>query len=548
MTDYEDASSGGSGDVLTRRGFLKVGAGAAAVSGAAGLLAACGGKDSSAQTQTAAAGTPKRGGTLTLGVISGGTAETVVPALGINAPDLVRLPQLYEPLFRVGPEIKDLIPTLALSAEPNADATSWTLQLRPDVVWHDGKPFTADDVVWTIQQWQNPRNLNSGQTAGMIDYERLRKRGNLTIEVPLLFPVAQFPTLMTSAAYNNLVVPNGTSISEQAHNPVGTGPFKFVSFQPGSQSVFAANPHYWQPGLPYLDKLIVDSSFTAPAAQMNALLAGDIHVSTIAPYTLAKENESNSQIEILNSIGGNWYQICMRINRDPWTDVRVRQAMRLIANRPEIIAAGLDGYGTVGNDLLGKGCTYFASDLTRSQDIEQAKSLLKAAGKSGLTATLPVADAAPGLLESATVYAQQAKAAGVNVILQNVSSSTYFTPSGGYLSRPFGLDYNAYSDPSLTVSYRGQYNKNAPYNDTAWGLTPATASTAPLLAQAVGELNPSKAAELWHEVQLLQFNEGGALVFAYAAFVDIIATNVHGLQTTMAGYLNNWHLLGAWLS
>ena len=546
--EHDDTSNWSGRDrSLTRRSFLKVGGGAVVVGGTASLLAACGGTSATSSTARAdtSSGKPKRGGTLTLGVISGGTAETIVPALGVNAPDLVRLPQLYEPLFRVGPEI-DLIPTLALSAEPNADATSWTLQLRPDVIWHDGKPFTADDVVWTIQQWQNPRNINSGTTAGMIDYERVRKRGNLTVEVPLLFPVAQFPTFTTF--YNNLVVPNGTSISEQAHNPVGTGPFKFVSFQPGSQSVFAANPHYWQPGLPYVDKLIVDSSFTAPAAQMNALLAGDIHVFTQAPYTLAKENESNSQIEILNSIGGNWYQICMRINREPFTDVRVRQAMRLVANRPEIIAAGLDGYGTVGNDLLGKYCPYFASDLTRSQDIEQAKSLLKAAGKSGLTATLPVADAAPGLLESATVYAQQAKAAGINVILQNVSSSTYFTPSGGYLSRPFGLDYAAAASPSLPFDYLAQYQKSAPYNDTAWGLTPATAATDPLLAQAVGELNPSKAAELWHEVQLLQFNEGGALVFAQANFVDIISTSVHGLQTTKAGYLNDWYLLGAWLS
>jgi peptide/nickel transport system substrate-binding protein len=380
----------------------------------------------------------------------------------------------------------------------------------------------------------------------MIDFKGVKKRDNLTVEVPLLVPVAELPTLLTF--YNYLVVPNGATISEQARNPVGTGPFKFVSFTPGTQSTFAANPHYWQSGLPYVDKLVVNSSFTDSTAQMDALLAGDIDVFTQVPYTLAKENASNSQIRILNSAGSNWYQVCMRINHEPFTDVRVRQAMRLIADRPEIVAAGLDGYGTIGNDLEGDYCEHFASQLHRSQDIDQAKSLLKAAGKSDLTVTLPVAAAAPGLLESATVYAQQAKAAGVTVKLQTVSASSYFTPAGGYLSRPFGLDYCASSWPSLTMTYRAQFTKSAPYNDTAWGFQPGGAAAGALLAQAIAELNPAKAEQLWYEVQLQQFNEGGSIDFAQANYVDAIATNVQGLQTTKAGYLNDWHLLGAWFS
>ena len=88
----------------------------------------------------------------------------------------------------------------------------------------------------------------------------------------------------------------------------------------------------------------------------------------------------------------------MRVDRPPFNDVHVRQAFRLIVDRQALINGALGGFGTVGNDLFGKGLPYYAKSLpVREQDLEQAKSLLKKAGKSNLTVTLQTSDIVPGL-------------------------------------------------------------------------------------------------------------------------------------------------------
>ena len=112
--------------------------------------------------------------------------------------------------------------------------------------------------------------------------------------------------------------------------------------------------------------------------------------------------------------------IYMAVDLDPFQDVRVRQAMRLIADRPALVEAAQAGFGVVGNDVFGYRQPDYNTDLPqRTQDIEQAKSLLKAAGKSDLRVTLYSSTVAPGMLESATAFAQQAKAAGVTVKVNN---------------------------------------------------------------------------------------------------------------------------------
>src|SRR5207248_2596383 len=112
----------------------------------------------SATTSAGGGGKPVRGGTLRVGMITAGPAETINPAKTVNLSDLLRIAQLYDNLFTVGPDVKTLVPVLALSAEPNGNATVWTLKLRPNVKWHDGKPFTADDVVYTLRSWANPNS------------------------------------------------------------------------------------------------------------------------------------------------------------------------------------------------------------------------------------------------------------------------------------------------------------------------------------------------------------------------------------------------------
>lgn len=547
---FESEEAGG----LTRRSVIAGAARAGVVLSGAGLLAGCG---SSSKSTTGGAtgaldalpgGTPKRGGTLTVGVISGGQEENLFPGTPVGTPDFVRDYCLYNLLFYLGPKISPLVPGLALSAEPNKDATVWTFKLRDGVKWHDGKPFSADDVAYNFQAlWSSEEaNFAAGFLAGLVNFKQVRKLDRLTVEVPLNVAVAEFPTIF--AYFDFPVVQNGATPKSTARNPVGTGPFKFVSFTPGSQSVFEANKDYWESGKPYVDKLVVDSSFTDNNSIFNALLSGKINLYPSLPLVTARQQVSSKQVQILESpFAAQSYMFAMRVDKGRFVDNRVRKAFKLLVDRQAMINGAWAGFGTVAPDLLGPGTEYYASDLKRTQDVEQAKSLFKAAGVLGETFTLPTSNFLPGMVESSTILAQQAAAAGVKVQVNNTSAATYFTPAGGFLTRDFGLEVDQ-PVGSLLSAYLSEYTLTAPYPDTHWGKQPGGAAAEKLISEAIAATDKTKAAELWRECQQQQFDEGGYLVWGNLPYVDAAANNVRGLSAGAGFSYNNWRLQDGWLA
>jgi len=530
---------------LTRRRLLERGGQAALLIAGAGWLAACGdsgnGTSTGAQGGTGPTGTPVRGGTLTMGVMTGGAAETLDPGLLSQWPDTLRGPMLYNKLFTVGQNL-ELVPGLAVSAEPNKTATVWTLKLRDGVTWHDGKPFTADDVVAAFRGWGEATNYNNGPLVGLVDFKSVRKTGKLEVEVPLLRPVAQFPTVLT--VWTGQVPQAGSTPASFKTNPIGTGPFKFVSFTPGKRSEFVRNPDYWETGKPYFDKVIVESSFTDEVARLNALLSGQINALPLIPFLTAKQYAQNSQIKILSSEGGQNYMMSFRIDKEPFTDVRVRQAMKLIPDRQAIVDSAFAGFATPANDAFGNArLKYFDATLKAEHDPEKARALLKAAGKEGLTFTLPIAPAAPGFVEAATLFAEQAKAAGVNVQLQNIPVANYYavTP-GNYTYRTVQLD--AGQGPALPTYYRSFLTTGAPGNASHWGTPEHDAQ----IYHAMAQVDEAKAEAAWRDVQRTVFDEGGSMVYADTNFVDAVAPKVMGLQAGPAFPYNDVRIQDGWLA
>ena len=183
------------------------------------------------------------------------------------------------------------MPGLAESAEPNADATVWTVKLRSDVSWHDGKPLTADDVAASIKTWANPKNGFSTLATQLMDLGRVRARSPLTVEVPFKIPIADFPGVVAGYFYY-ITRPD---IYEKGAMPIGTGPFKYQSFIPGQRAVFVANKDYWG-GAPYVDQQIINSSFTDDSARMNALLSGSIDIAPQYPGAREGQREQRSDL------------------------------------------------------------------------------------------------------------------------------------------------------------------------------------------------------------------------------------------------------------
>lgn len=538
---------------ISRRSVLKnaavFGAGAACLC----MLPGCAHKEGANPAKKVAGlsqlpgGTPVKGGTFTVGVISGGEQENLFPGTSVGTPDFVRNFNLYSLLFYLGEKVNPLVPGLALSAEPNATATVWRFKLRDGVVWHDGKPFSADDVVYNFKTvWSNPSlNYASGLLAGLVDYIGVRKIDRLTVEVPLKSAAAQFPTLFAYFLFP--LVQDGATPESTAKHPIGTGPFKFASFTPGKRSEFVANPDYWEEGKPHVDRLVVDSSFTDTTAIFNAMLNGDINLYPSLPLVTAREQLSSKKVQILQSpLAAQTYMFAMRVDKGQFADNRVREGFKYLVDRQAMINGAWSGFGEVAHDIMAPGTEYFASDLERRHDPDRARSLFKAAGVLGDTFVLPTTNFLPGMVESSTILAQQAKAAGIEVQVQTKSAATYFTPAGGFLSREFGYEVNQ-PYASLLAGYRSELTTGAPYPDTRWGDQSNGKAAQRLLERAIASTG-SDSAGLWHQAQAQQFHEGGYLAWGNLPYVDAAANDVRGLTGGAGFSYDNWRLCDGWIA
>lgn len=517
------------------RGTLLRGAAGAMVGMSPLLAAACGGS-SSGGSATTSAGKPKRGGILRAGFVGGGTAETINPYQGVTPIDESRVQNLYDPLVVLKPDLTTG-PGLALEWNANSDATEYEVKLRPGVEFHNGKTFGAEDLIYSIRLMSKPANFASVPFVAGIDLNGLKAVNKTTVRIPLRYPDADLAA--NFVYWNTWIVQDG---EKDFTRPVGTGPFMFDSFTPGTQSVFKRNPNYWISGKPYVDELKI-TSIDDNSARLNALLSGQIDAMAQLSTADAKAHQASGDIAVLVAKSPQAMMFYMDTTQAPFTDNNVRQAVRLIADRPALVANALNGFGTVGNDIVGKGLPFYDTDLPqRVQDIDQAKSLLKKAGQENLKVLLRTSPIFAAFPAAATLLAQQAKEAGVTMQLKQVPPNSYYNPSLLYLKMAFAE--TQWPIPSLKFFYLQSLSSTAPYNETHWN----SKSFNDLLFKAIGEVDRTKAQDYWNQVQQIQYNEGGYLQWTNADWVDAVSNKLKGLEPHPGGILGNYLFMNAWFS
>src|SRR5262245_37516325 len=369
---------------------------------------------------------PKRGGTFRIGVSGGSTKDFIDGQNIVTRPDQARIVTGWETLVTFNSQFKLAFDGLAEEITHNKAGDVWTIRVRKGIEFHNGKTLTADDVAYSLKRLINPKlGLFGGAALKSVDPNRMKKLDKYTVRLTLkqrdgtlLDALGQYIAGMVPVGYS----PNAVGAAKPN---IGTGPYKLKSFTPGQQSVHERNPNYWRSGQPYFDQVVI-IDFPDDTARVNALLGGQIDAMTDVPP--AQVNVVNaSRTKGLESPSAAWTPICMRVDAEPFDDVRVRQAFRLIANRPQMVQQALAGHGHIGNDLYAIFDEAFAKDLPqRKQDIDKAKSLLKAAGKDGLTVDLQTTNGALGMNEGAQFFAQQAKAAGVTINVKILDSGTFY--------------------------------------------------------------------------------------------------------------------------
>jgi len=481
------------------------------------LLAGCGGGTTASPTPTSGgAGGPQKGGQLKVGIEGGTAKENLDPFRLLEGPQIAFSFQLYNRLVENAADFQ-LANVLAEAVEASPDAKVWTVRLRPDAVYSDGKPVTADDVVFSYNSIIDPKNPGGGAAQlTMLRSSGIKKLDDRTVEFTLETPTAIFPELL--AYRENSIVRSDFDVQ----NPIGTGPFTLKSFAPGQQAVFVPNPNYAGEG-PYVDELTL-IEFTDPVARVNALLGGTVDHATNLAAAQTQTIGTTPGFAVWETPTGGWQPFTMRIDQKPFSDVRVRQAFRLILDREQMLQQAFGGHGAIGNDMYAPYDPGYPKDLPqRVQDLEQAKSLLKQAGyDNDLTVRLTTSTAiGGGAVEAAEVFAEQAKGAGVTAKIRNTDPSVFY--GSDYLSWSFAQDF--WGTRNYLAQTAAGSLPSAPYNETHW----KNQAWQALVEEAFRTPDDARRNELIKEAATIEYNEGGYIIWLFTSLLDGYSDKLAGL-------------------
>ncbi len=321
-----------------------------------------------------------------------------------------------------------LQPVLATSWTPNSNATVWTFKIRQGVKFHNGAAADRRRRGVHLQAADEPVGLVERSVARSAECSRrsgVEKVDDFTVAFHLEAPNGNFPYLTSSDNYNMIIIPNNYDPAKWQSSFIGTGPFILGSYTPKVGATFTRNESYW--GTKALPSQTQFTFYDAPAASILALTGGSIDVLGQFAVTGGEALLSGSY-NVIKLKSSAHRELSMRNDQAPFTDPRVRQAIALTLNRPEIITALFKGFADLGNDS--PFAPVFPSTNTsvaqRVQNISQAKSLLAAAGHpSGFSAKL-ITENFLEIPEYAQIIVQAAAAIGVKINLTVESSTQYY--------------------------------------------------------------------------------------------------------------------------
>lgn len=508
--------------------------------------------------------TPVKGGSLTYTYHPEPTAMSTIATTAV--PVALVATKIYESLLQwEGAEMKP-VPGLAESWTRSEDGKTWTFKLRSGVKWHDGAPFTSEDVKFSIESIVRPYHSRGRALFG--DVETIETPDATTVVFKMKAPVPYF--LKAFQSTETPMMPKhkfqGIDLAQAAavrgaevltRAPVGTGPFKLKEWQRGSHIILERNPDYWREGRPYLDQIIL-RVLPDGAARAIAMEKGEVDV---APQSALPEAEIQRLSKLphleasmagAEALGPNmWLELNLR--EAPLNDVRVRQAISLSLDRNRIIDVIWYGYGKPGiGPIVSSDPTYFNKALKPyAYDPRKAAELLDQAGyKRGSDGVrfkitqhvLPYGESWTRLGE----YVKQ------ELSKQGIAVETKSADLAGWLKAVYSdwafhmtstFQHN-YADPTIGVerSYLSANIKpGAAFMNSMAYKNPRVDE---LFALAARELDPAKRKAQFDEVQQIIHDEQPVIYLMEMQYVHLWNKRVNGLITNGVSMYSGWD--GVW--
>src|SRR5438128_8334010 len=480
---------------------------------------------------------PQPAGTLVVGLVAEPVNLDPAQVTDLNSNRVGR--RIVETLATFPDESTQIVPGLAESWTVSKDGLRYTFKLRKRITFHDGTPFTAEAVKFLIERQIDPEhpfnklgkypfaNYNFGNVKAVEVVDPS------TVEFVLKEPRASFLAILTAAAAS-IVSPTAVKKfgADYALQPVGTGPFKYVSWDRGQRVVLEKNPSYWRYPVK-LDRVIY-RPIVEDQARLTELLTGSLDLIVGVPPDFVGQLESNPKLTLLKQVGAHVWYLAFNNEKKPYTDKRVRQALNYAVDKDAIARDVLKGTGAVSKGPVLPGTWGDEARLKPfPYDPERAKKLLAEAGyPAGFSTTLWVPESGSGMqspVAMSTVIQSNLKAVGVNVALQTMEWGAFLAKLRTKEQDEAALAWMAGAeDPDLVMYpllHSSQWTPNGPnralYKNDKYD---------ELLHQARLTTDQKKRGELYREAQRILVDDAPWVFVDHEIQTAAHATRVQGFK------------------
>ena len=414
----------------------------------------------------------------------------------------------------------EIVHQLAESLTPNADATEWTIVIHGDVMFHDGTPLTADDVLYSLR-YQGTSPAYSSIYAD-VDFDASTSDGDRTVVLKTTRPRADL--VEGILAQVNLVFPDGTTDFSDGN---GSGPFKVESFSADTGTVLVRNDDYWG-GAPTLEQIefvpIADAS-----ARLSALTDGQVDLALGITAAGADSVESNSDLTVVDDgvRASSAFLFTVNTTIAPFDDPEVREAFKLAIDRQQLVDTVFRGRGEVGNDIVGAGLPGYDEDLAqREHDPELAEKIFAEHGVTDLG--IVAAELTPGILDATEMVKQQLADIGVTLTITEADPTAIYTDLEQVQRSQMFATYLINRPVASTLPTFT--SKESVYNFSGW----ADEEYNQLLIDSQRAVDEGERQTLLDAAQQRMWDEGGDVVWGFQSELFAHVSGLEGIEISQS--------------